>query len=125
LSSRTVSSSVSEHRFRVVKDFLALRPVFHWTEQRVRGHIAVCVIAAVIEALITAQLRAHDVRDPDLEDQHLSARRRLDTFQRVRQVTLAVGDDTLDVVTRRNALQARSLAALGIDTHTWDRAQLH
>lgn len=114
-----------EHRFRVLKDFLALRPVFHWTEQRVRGHIGVCVIAAVIEALITGQLAAHDVRDPDLGDQHLSARRCLDALQRVRHVTLDAGDDTIGVVTRRNALQAQCLTALGIDTRTWDHAQLH
>ncbi len=114
-----------EHRFRVLKDFLALRPVFDWTEQRVRGHIAVCVTAAVVEALITSDLAAHDVRDPDLADQHLSARRCLDTLQRVRRITLNAGDDTLNVVTRRNALQAHCLAALDIDTHTWDKAQLH
>ena len=38
-----------EARFRVLKDLLCLRPIRHWTEQRVRGHIAVCVYAAVIE----------------------------------------------------------------------------
>ncbi len=114
-----------EHRFRVLKDFLALRPVFHWTEQRVRGHIAVCVTAAVIEALITNDLAAHDVRDPDIADQHLSARRCLDALQRVRRITLDTDDDTITVVTRRNSLQARCLAALGVDTHTWDKAQLH
>lgn len=112
-----------EHRFRVLKDFLALRPVFHWTEPRVRGHIGVCVTAAVIEALITAQLVTHDVRDPDLADQHLSARRCLETLQRVRRVTLDAAA-TITVVTRRDALQARCLAPLGVDTHTWDRAQL-
>jgi transposase len=31
-----------EARFRVLKDFLGLRPVFHWTEDRVKGHIAIC-----------------------------------------------------------------------------------
>jgi hypothetical protein len=114
-----------EHRFRVLKDFLALRPVFHWTEQRVRGHIALCVTAAVIEALISADLAAHDVRDPDLPDQHLSARRCLDTLQRVRRITLDADRHTIDVITRRDALQARCLAALGIDTHPWDHPQLH
>jgi hypothetical protein len=29
-----------EARFRTMKDFLALRPVYHWTESRVRGHVA-------------------------------------------------------------------------------------
>ena len=66
-----------EARFRVLKDFLHLRPVYHWTKQRVRGHVAICVYAAVIEALITADLATADLRDPDLDDQPLSAARAL------------------------------------------------
>ncbi len=55
-----------EARFRILKDFLHLRPVHHWTEQRVRGHVAVCVYAAVIETLISRALADADIRDPDL-----------------------------------------------------------
>jgi hypothetical protein len=43
-----------ERRFRVMKDFLSLRPMFHWTEARVRGHVALCVLAATIEAVMAA-----------------------------------------------------------------------
>ena len=53
-----------EARFRVLEDFLHLRPIRHWAEQRVRGHVAVCVYAAVIETLITCDLAKADVRDP-------------------------------------------------------------
>lgn len=36
-----------------MKDFLGLRRAFHFTEERVCGHIgALCVIPAVIEALM-------------------------------------------------------------------------
>ena len=66
-----------ERRFRVLKDFLALRPVFHYTEKRVRGHVAICVLAAVLEAVMSIDLRARKLTDPDLEGQHLSARRAL------------------------------------------------
>jgi Transposase DDE domain len=112
-----------EWRFRVLKDFLHLRPVRHWTERRVRGHIAVCVYAAVIEALIERALAAGDVRDPDLPDQHLSAARALRQLHRIRDVTLAAGDHTINVTTRRDRLQQRILAALNVDTTTWDRAR--
>ena len=113
-----------EHRFRVLKDFFHLRPVRHWTERRVHGHIAVCVYAAVIEALITAALAAADIRDPDLPDQHLSAARALRELARIRAVTLDAGDRHVDVVTRRSPLQARILAALDVDTARWDRAHI-
>jgi hypothetical protein len=113
-----------EHRFRVLKDFLHLRPVRHWTEQRVHGHIAICVYAAVIEALITQHLAAADLRDPDLPDQHLSAARALRELGRVRAVTLDAGDRHVEVITRRTPLQARILTALGVDTAHWDRAHI-
>ncbi|MCA1702527.1 MAG: IS1634 family transposase, partial [Actinobacteria bacterium] len=66
-----------ERRFRVLKDFLHLRPIRHWTERRVRAHVAVCVYATVVEALIARALQQADVRDPDIADQHLSAERAL------------------------------------------------
>jgi hypothetical protein len=114
-----------ERRFRVLKDFLHLRPVRHWTERRVRGHIAICVYAAVIEALIDRTLADADVRDPDLPDQHLTCARALRQLHRIRHVTLTAGDRTINVTTRRQPLQQRILAALHVDTTGWDRPHLH
>jgi len=113
-----------EHRFRVLKDFIHLRPVRHWTERRIHGHIAICVYAAVIEALITAALAAADIRDPDLPNQHLSAARALRELARIRTITLDAGDRHVDVVTRRSPLQTRILDALNVDTSGWDRAHI-
>jgi hypothetical protein len=113
-----------EDRFRVLKDFLHLRPVRHWTERRVRGHVAVCVYAAVVEALVAKALHDADVRDPDLADQHLSAPRALRELARIRAVTLEVEASTVELTTRPTFLQARILAALGVDTSGWDRAHI-
>ncbi len=113
-----------EHRFRVLKDFLHLRPVFHWTEDRVRGHVAICVYAGVIEALMAADLRAADVRDPDLADQHLSPARALRELARIRAVTLEAADKRIGLVTRRSSLQAAILDAFGVDTTEWSRARI-
>ncbi len=44
-----------ESTFRVLKNFIALRPVYHWTEARVRAHVAVCVLGALIEALASSR----------------------------------------------------------------------
>ncbi len=111
-----------ERRFRVLKDFIGLRPVYHWTERRVRGHIALCVLAATIEAVMGKDLAQAGVMDPDLEGQVLSARRALAELNRIRRVELAAGENRVSVVTRRNALQSQILAAFGVDTSDWDRA---
>jgi Transposase DDE domain len=113
-----------EHRFRVLKDFLHLRPVRHWTERRVHGHIAVCVYAAVIEALITHALIAADLRDPHPPDQHLTAARALRELSRIRAVTLNASDRHVNIITRRTPLQQRILTALNVNTATWDRAHI-
>ncbi|MGH9269752.1 MAG: IS1634 family transposase [Ilumatobacteraceae bacterium] len=113
-----------ESSFRVLKDLIELRPVYHWTEDRVRGHIAICVLAILIEALMEQDLRAADVHDPDIPEQFLSPRRALRELQRIRSVRIEAGTTTLDVVTRRTALQSRILAAFGVDTSTWDRARI-
>lgn len=113
-----------EDRFRELKDFLGLRPVRHFTESRVRGHIAVCVLAATIEALMARDLRRADVRDPQLRFQHLTARRALRELDRVRLVALDAGERSVEVVTRRNPLQTKVLSTFGVDTSSWDRARI-
>jgi hypothetical protein len=113
-----------ERRFRVLKDFLHLRPVFHWTENRVRGHVAVCVYAAVIEALMAVDLRGADVRDPDLDDQHLSPARALRELARIRAVVIEAGERRIELVTRRSALQLQVLDGFGVDTTAWSRARI-
>ena len=113
-----------ETRFRVLKDFLRLRPVRHWTEQPVRGHVAVCVYAAVLETLITRALTTADIRDPDLEHQHLTAARALRQLNRIRRVTLTTNNHRITLTTRRTPQQTRTLAAIGVNIRTWGKATI-
>ena len=113
-----------EARFRVLKDHLRLRPVRHWTEQRVRGHVAVCVYAALIETLINHALTQADVRDPDLGEQHLTAARALRDLNRIRRHQIGANGRRITLTTRRSPLQARTLTAIGADTRTWDKATI-
>ncbi len=113
-----------ERRFRTLKDFLHLRPIRHWTERRVRGHIAVCVYAAVIEGLIAKTLRDADIADPDIGTQAITTPRAIRELDRIRQVTLDTDNNEVTVITRRSPLQTRILTALDIDTKTWDKAQI-
>jgi transposase len=113
-----------ENRFRTLKDFLHLRPVRHWTERRVKGHIALCVYAAVVETLIGKALAAAGIGDPDIEGQDLSAQRALRELGRIRHIQITAGGRRIRLITRRTALQAQILAALGVDTRGWDTAEV-
>ena len=113
-----------EARFRTLKDFLRLRPIRHWTEQRVRGHIAVCVYAAVAETLITRDLQTADIADPDQSGQHLTATRALRELDRIREVRLTADTKPVTLTTRRSPLQTAILAATATPTRHWDKARI-
>src|ERR1019366_632483 len=109
-----------ERRFRVLKDFLALRPVFHYTEKRVRGHVAICVLAAVIEAVMALDLARAKITDPDLGEQFLSARRALHELERIRMIRFVDANaNDRQVITRPGPFQASILTAFGVDTSAW------
>jgi hypothetical protein len=46
-----------EDCFRVSKSDLKIRPVFHWTERRIRSHMAICFLALLMERYLEVQLR--------------------------------------------------------------------
>lgn len=101
-----------ESTFRVLKDLIELRPMRHWTEPRVHGHIAICVYAALIEALIETDLRTAGIPDPDIPGQTISPRRALRELARIHQVTIDLAGRTITRTTRPTGLQQRLLEAL-------------
>jgi hypothetical protein len=105
-----------ERRFRVMKDFLSLRPMFHWTEARVRGHVALCVLAATIEAVMAQDLVKAKLTDPDLPFQSMTPRRALALLKEVRLQHISTGNKQIKLVNRRSVLQAKVLKALRVDT---------
>jgi transposase len=107
-----------------MKDFITLRPVYNWTEGRVRGHIALCVLATTIEALMAKDLADSGVMDPELTYQHLSPRKALAELGEVRRQVVTAGAHTIDVVSRRKPLQVKILKAFGVDTSSWDKATI-
>ena len=46
-----------EHAFRTFKSYLETRPMFHWTDQRIEGHICLCYIAYTIQTYMSNQLK--------------------------------------------------------------------
>jgi len=51
-----------ERGFRALKSSLMLRPVYHWTEDRIRAHVFLCVLALQIERLMRNRLQSVSVR---------------------------------------------------------------
>jgi len=53
-----------ERAFRDLKSNLDLRPIYHWTTRRIRGHIMVCFLAFALEKLLVRRLKESH---PELE----------------------------------------------------------
>jgi len=57
-----------ERAFREMKSSLELRPIYHWSESRVRGHIMVCFLAFVLESALMRSLKASGREDISIRD---------------------------------------------------------
>lgn len=48
-----------EHSFRTFKSHLETRPMFHWTDIRIEGHICLCYIAFTIQNYVLQKVNRH------------------------------------------------------------------
>jgi transposase len=75
-----------ERCFRVLKFHVRIRPTFHWTEPRVRGHVFLCVIALLVERVMRLKLRRAQLAT--------SPQRALEELHQLMHVSLALPDGT-------------------------------
>ncbi len=62
-----------EEGFRVLKRALAVRPIFHWTQRRVKAHMAVCFVAFALLRILRYQHNSmHGGKEPLSEARILS-----------------------------------------------------
>lgn len=96
-----------ERAFRTLKSPLELRPVRHWTEPRIRGHVVVCFLAFLIRSVLERRL----FDEGELEATFSEA---LDALHQVQQVRLDLKDIPLHLVTDPPPLARRIFKALGM-----------
>jgi transposase len=49
-----------EHSFRTFKSHLELRPMFHWTDRRIEGHICLCYIAFTLQNFVLQKINKYN-----------------------------------------------------------------
>lgn len=50
-----------EESFRIMKSNLDVRPIFHWTEKRIKGHFVICFLAFLFERTLEYRLKRNKV----------------------------------------------------------------
>lgn len=56
-----------EESFRIMKSTLEVRPIFHWTESRIKGHFVVCFLAFLLERKLEYELNKAGITDASPE----------------------------------------------------------
>jgi transposase len=95
-----------EHAFRELKSGLEINPVFLRTEDHVRGHIAVCFLALVLEAALLRLLRKQDAE--------VSYRDTLSDLDKVRAIEINANRKSWVVRTELSARASLALKAVGL-----------
>jgi hypothetical protein len=95
-----------ERAFRELKDFLKLRPVYHWAERRVRAHIFVCVLAYLLEKALATRLSQAGLE--------LSARQALDQLSTLHLIENRLGEATVRTISRPSPMVQAILKAAGM-----------
>lgn len=96
-----------ERAFRTLKSPLEVRPVRHWTEPRIRGHVVVCFLAFLLRSVLERRL----FEEADVEASFAEV---LDALGQVQQVELEIKGIPLRLVTEPPALAGQVFRALGM-----------
>lgn len=91
-----------ERGWRTLKSSLLLRPVYHWTEPRIRAHIFICVLALQLERWMRNRLKT------------VSVRKALQSLQQIKVGELTVNGKKTLMATRPTAEQRELLQRLKV-----------
>ena len=96
-----------EHAFRELKDTIQLRPIYHYDDGRVRGHVFVCMLAYLLARLLELRLEA--------AGRPLSARAAMEALEPVRVARNRLDGRIIDCVVQCRPPDADAvLSALGL-----------
>lgn len=97
-----------EDAFREIKDFIKLRPIYHYSPSRVKGHIMVCVLAYLMEKILEKSLKKAGLT--------ISPRQAIEHLDTLRLVENKLAAQRLFCVTAPSKEHRQILKAVGIKT---------
>lgn len=120
-----------ETAFRHIKDFIRLRPIYHYNANRVKGHIFICVLAYLFEKWLEVIHRqyiedeifkAKQIPDPESQERelrrwkvaHKSGRRILELLEEIKAVDQQFLDKRIYRITQPGQSQSELLKILGL-----------
>ncbi|MBI4243813.1 MAG: IS1634 family transposase [Planctomycetes bacterium] len=112
---------IIEDAFGELKGNLRARPIFHWTDKRIVGHLTLCFIAYYCEALMTKALREKGfiLESPAIDDEIIKSRpltvvESMRELQEVRAIPVNVRSSTIWVRTDISGNAYKLFSAIGL-----------
>jgi len=96
-----------EDAFAEIKNFIELRPIRHHTDPRVKAHVAICVIAYLLESLLEKAF--------DWAGMKLTARKALEQLAPLKVVQIDLAGKKLQKTTRPTQTQLKLLEVAGLN----------
>lgn len=93
-----------ERSWRSLKSTLRLRPVYHWTEERIRAHVFICVLALTVERVMRKKLAGAGTSVPVA----------LEMLGRIRAGRARIGRKTVPFLTNVGKPARECYARLGV-----------
>lgn len=96
-----------ERSFRSIKNFVRIRPIRHYNDFRVKAHVAVCVLAHLMERLFEQRLERAGLK--------MTAQAALEDLKSISLTTLELRGEIVRRPVEPSRSQIRVLNAIGID----------
>jgi transposase len=93
-----------ERGWRCLKSTLELRPVYHWTERRIRAHVFLCVIALQVERWMRNQLQSVSFSVP----------RAMHSLRQIKLGEIRLGTRAMLMATKLTTTHKEILKSLGV-----------
>jgi transposase len=95
-----------ENAFKEIKNFLRIRPIYHYKDLRVKAHVFICVLAYLIEKFIEKKIKIYKL--------NMSPEKALEKLKNIRMVTGRVMGKPINKITKIVKEQKEIYTALGI-----------
>lgn len=120
-----------ENAFREIKDFIRLRPIYHYNDDRVKGHVMICVLAYLFKQLLEVKYQQYseaqleqaaripleeerETAKSKIKQARLSGRRILECLDEVKAVEQEFVDKKIYSITQLSELQQTLFQIFGI-----------
>ncbi|MDZ4209828.1 MAG: IS1634 family transposase [Candidatus Curtissbacteria bacterium] len=112
---------IIEDAFGEIKGNLKARPVFHWTDRNVVGHLTMCFLAYLCESLMTKALREKNImlesraiKEKIIDSRPLTVVEAMRELQEVRAIPVQIKSSTIWVRTDIAGNANKLFAAIGL-----------